>query len=127
MRRSHRVSQKTQDRSHRSSLSLAVDFVGTEPVTLMLGVNFFSGGDDFPRAIADFDVGATIFAYNVKDSERYGVGSSTVGARCCRWKRSPLNQRAILRFRKCKFMKARSWRLRVKLSFRCVVNWKLSM
>lgn len=52
---------------------LADDFVGTEPVTLMLGDNIFSGGDDFPRAIADFDSGATIFAYHVKDPERYGV------------------------------------------------------
>jgi len=52
---------------------LADDFVGTEPVTLMLGDNIFSGGDDFPRAIADFQAGATIFAYHVKDPERYGV------------------------------------------------------
>lgn len=52
---------------------LAEDFVDGEPVTLMLGDNIFSGGDDFPRAIAEFDKGATIFAYHVKDPERYGV------------------------------------------------------
>ena len=52
---------------------IADDFIADEPVTLMLGDNIFSGGDDFPRAISDFDSGATIFAYHVKDPERYGV------------------------------------------------------
>ena len=52
---------------------IADDFVSGESLTLMLGDNIFSGGDDFPRAIAEFDSGATIFAYHVKDPERYGV------------------------------------------------------
>jgi len=52
---------------------IAADFVGTDDVTLMLGDNIFSGGDDFPRAIADFNGGAIIFAYHVKDPQRYGV------------------------------------------------------
>ena len=39
----------------------------------MLGDNIFSGGDDFPRAVSSFSGGATIFAYHVKDPERYGV------------------------------------------------------
>ena len=39
----------------------------------MLGDNIFSGGDDFPRAIASFKNGSTIFAYHAKDSKRYGV------------------------------------------------------
>lgn len=52
---------------------IAADFVGTDNVTLMLGDNIFSGGDDFPRAIASFKSGATIFVYHVKDPQRYGV------------------------------------------------------
>lgn len=52
---------------------IAADFVGTDDVVLMLGDNIFSGGDDFPRAVSDFAGGATIFAYHVKDPERYGV------------------------------------------------------
>ena len=52
---------------------IANDFVAGGSVTLMLGDNIFSGGDDFPRAIAEFDSGATVFAYHVKDPERYGV------------------------------------------------------
>lgn len=52
---------------------IAADFVASDNVVLMLGDNIFSGGDDFPRAMAEFHSGATIFAYHVKDPERYGV------------------------------------------------------
>ncbi len=52
---------------------IAADFVGTDSVILMLGDNIFSGGDDFPRAVRSFSDGASIFAYHVKDPERYGV------------------------------------------------------
>lgn len=52
---------------------IADDFVGSDSVVLMLGDNIFSGGDDFPRAMHEFSGGATIFAYHVKDPERYGV------------------------------------------------------
>lgn len=52
---------------------IAEDFVAGSDVVLMLGDNIFSGGDDFPRAMAAFRGGATIFAYHVKDPERYGV------------------------------------------------------
>ncbi len=52
---------------------IAADFIGLDNVTPMLGDNIFSGGDDFPRAVSSFDGGATIFAYHVKDPQRYGV------------------------------------------------------
>ncbi len=52
---------------------IADDFVAGDNVVLMLGDNIFSGGDDFPRAMAEFRGGATIFAYHVKDPQRYGV------------------------------------------------------
>ncbi|WP_312703794.1 glucose-1-phosphate thymidylyltransferase RfbA [Stutzerimonas nitrititolerans] len=52
---------------------IAADFIGSDSVVLMLGDNIFSGGDDFPRAVSSFDGGATIFAYHVKDPQRYGV------------------------------------------------------
>lgn len=55
------------------SFLIAADFIGSDSVTLMLGDNIFSGGDDFPRAISSFDGGATVFAYRVKDPQRYGV------------------------------------------------------
>lgn len=55
------------------AFTIAADFIGSDSVTLMLGDNIFSGGDDFPRAVCSFDGGATIFAYHVNDPERYGV------------------------------------------------------
>ena len=55
------------------ALLIAADFIRDQNVVLMLGDNIFSGGDDFPRAIDAFEGGATIFAYHVKDPERYGV------------------------------------------------------
>jgi glucose-1-phosphate thymidylyltransferase len=51
------------------------DFVGQDAVALALGDNIFYG-DGLPRdlqAAAKREKGATVFAYRVKDPERYGV------------------------------------------------------
>jgi glucose-1-phosphate thymidylyltransferase len=55
------------------ALLIAESFVGTAPVTLILGDNIFYGGDTVQRAVADFQSGATVFGYHVNDPERYGV------------------------------------------------------
>lgn len=52
---------------------IAEDFVGDQEVVLILGDNIFSGGNNFPVAMAEFRKGATIFAYHVHDPHRYGV------------------------------------------------------
>ncbi len=52
---------------------IAEDFIGADEVVLMLGDNIFFGGDAFPKAIAGFGGGATIFAYRVLNPENYGV------------------------------------------------------
>jgi len=52
---------------------IAESFIGPESDTLILGDNIFFGSDNFPRAIAEFKGGATIFGYHVNDPERYGV------------------------------------------------------
>lgn len=52
---------------------IAADFVGTDPVALILGDNIFYGGDSFQKAFDGFRDGATIFGYHVLDPERYGV------------------------------------------------------
>ncbi len=51
------------------------DFVGGDRVTLALGDNIFYGAhfSDYLRAAAARDVGATVFGYQVRDPERYGV------------------------------------------------------
>jgi len=52
---------------------IADNFVGDQQVVLMLGDNIFSGGNSFPAAMAEFQGGASIFAYHVHDPQRYGV------------------------------------------------------
>ncbi|MBM4210804.1 MAG: glucose-1-phosphate thymidylyltransferase RfbA [Gammaproteobacteria bacterium] len=52
---------------------IAESFIAGQRVALILGDNIFSGGDAFPRAVAEFEGGATVFAYHVHDPQRYGV------------------------------------------------------
>ena len=54
---------------------LGADFVGTEPSALILGDNIFYGHGlvDLCNAAAARKHGATVFAYQVQDPERYGV------------------------------------------------------
>jgi glucose-1-phosphate thymidylyltransferase len=51
------------------------DFVGSDPVALVLGDNIFYGAGlgEIVRAAAAQKGGATVFAYAVDDPERYGV------------------------------------------------------
>lgn len=53
---------------------IGADFIADDPVALILGDNVFFGHGlpDQLQAVAESD-GATIFAYHVKDPERYGV------------------------------------------------------
>jgi glucose-1-phosphate thymidylyltransferase len=52
---------------------IAESFIGSDPVTLILGDNMFYGGDVFQQAFSQFQSGAVIFGYHVQDPERYGV------------------------------------------------------
>jgi glucose-1-phosphate thymidylyltransferase len=51
------------------------EFVGTDRVALALGDNIFYGAhfSDYLRGAAAREKGATVFGYQVKDPERYGV------------------------------------------------------
>jgi glucose-1-phosphate thymidylyltransferase len=51
------------------------DFVGGDRVALALGDNIFYGAhfSDYLRRAAERESGATVFAYQVRDPERYGV------------------------------------------------------
>ena len=53
------------------------EFVGEDPVALILGDNIFYGAGlpDICREAAERPTGATVFAYAVEDPERYGVVS----------------------------------------------------
>lgn len=54
---------------------IGADFLGNAPATLILGDNIYYGEGLAQRlqAIAKQETGATVFAYYVKDPERYGV------------------------------------------------------
>lgn len=51
------------------------EFIGTDRVTLALGDNIFYGAhlSDYLRNAAEREHGATVFGYQVRDPERYGV------------------------------------------------------
>lgn len=53
------------------------DFIGDDSVTLILGDNIFYGSGLYKilKIAADRQEGATVFAYQVRDPERYGVVS----------------------------------------------------
>ena len=57
------------------AFTIGADFIGTDPVSLVLGDNIFFGAglDDLLARAAARDRGATVFAYRVDDPERYGV------------------------------------------------------
>ena len=69
----HRIPRSRKARRSASIFNCGRVFIGNDEVCLMLGDNIFFGGDHFPRAIGDFEGGATVFAYMVRDPERYGV------------------------------------------------------
>lgn len=58
------------------AFTIGREFVGADPVSLVLGDNIFYGGglgSRLKQAVQEGDVGATVFAYRVADPERYGV------------------------------------------------------
>jgi glucose-1-phosphate thymidylyltransferase len=52
---------------------IAESFIRDDAVALILGDNIFYGTDRLQSAFTDFDGGATIFGYQVRDPQRYGV------------------------------------------------------
>jgi glucose-1-phosphate thymidylyltransferase len=52
---------------------IGAEFIGQEPVALILGDNIFHGYTQISEIVASFESGARIFGYPVRDPERYGV------------------------------------------------------
>ncbi|HSP16274.1 MAG TPA: glucose-1-phosphate thymidylyltransferase RfbA [Thermoanaerobaculia bacterium] len=74
------------------------DFVGKDPSCLILGDNIFYGHgltDAMRRAVAATD-GATVFAYRVKDPERYGVVEVDDDGRAVSIEEKPAKARSTL-------------------------------
>ncbi|MDX1435788.1 MAG: glucose-1-phosphate thymidylyltransferase RfbA [Anaerolineales bacterium] len=67
--------EQTYPRGLADAFRVGADFVGSDPVSLILGDNIFFG-HGLPaklKAAAQLDSGALIFAYPVRDPQRYGV------------------------------------------------------
>ncbi len=52
---------------------VGAEFIAGEPVALILGDNIFYGQMGLEDAVRTFEAGAMVFAYPVRDPERYGV------------------------------------------------------
>ena len=52
---------------------IGAEFIGQDPVALILGDNIFYGNFRVEQLAADFRQGAMVFGYQVSDPERYGV------------------------------------------------------
>jgi len=70
-----RISYKVQSKPEGIAQAFLVgeEFIGGDPVALILGDNVFYGNYDFLRNAREFSGGATVFGYYVKDPWRYGV------------------------------------------------------
>ena len=72
-----RLSYAVQERPEGIAQAFRIgrDFIGTDPVALILGDNLYYGAglQARLRTVAQRSQGATIFAYHVQDPERYGV------------------------------------------------------
>jgi glucose-1-phosphate thymidylyltransferase len=67
--------EQDKPRGLADAFRVGAEFIENEPVCLILGDNIFFGHGlpDILRRAANLDNGAIIFAYSVRDPERYGV------------------------------------------------------
>jgi glucose-1-phosphate thymidylyltransferase len=72
------------------------EFIGGDRVALALGDNIFYGAhfSDDLQAAARRDTGATVFAYRVRDPERYGVVAFDDSGRATHLEEKPANPRS---------------------------------
>jgi len=70
-----KISYKVQPKPEgiAQAFILGEEFIGSDPVALILGDNIFYGVYDFLRESQGFREGALVFGYTVADPERYGV------------------------------------------------------
>src|SRR6266446_222806 len=75
---------------------IGADFIGREPVCLILGDNIFFGHDLMPVLVesAGLRQGARVFAYHVQDPERFGVVDFDKGYRALSLTEKPKQPRS---------------------------------
>jgi glucose-1-phosphate thymidylyltransferase len=72
------------------------EFVGSDRVALALGDNIFYGAhfSDYLRSAAAHETGATVFGYQVRDPERYGVVEFDADGRAVSLEEKPLEPKS---------------------------------
>lgn len=80
---------------------LGEDFIGADRVALILGDNIFYGNgfEQILQSAEQNTAGATVFAYEVRDPERFGVVSLIKPTMPYLWKKNLKPLKAILRLR----------------------------
>ncbi|SEA56298.1 glucose-1-phosphate thymidylyltransferase [Thiothrix caldifontis] len=75
---------------------IGADFLGNSPATLILGDNIYYGEGLSSRlqSVAQQTTGATVFAYYVKDPERYGVAEFDANGKALSIEEKPTNPRS---------------------------------
>lgn len=75
---------------------IGAEFLGSSPATLILGDNIYYGEGLSKRlqVVAEQTVGATVFAYYVKDPERYGVVDFDVDGKALSIEEKPTQPRS---------------------------------
>ena len=65
--------QQNKPRGLADAFIVCKEFIGTDSVSLILGDNIFYGNMRLEEVYRDFETGALVFGYPVRDPERYGV------------------------------------------------------
>ncbi|QGP78216.1 glucose-1-phosphate thymidylyltransferase RfbA [Sphingobium sp. CAP-1] len=77
---------------------IGADFIGQDPVALVLGDNIFFGAHltNLLKSAVSRDSGATVFSYRVEDAERYGVVELGADGRALSLEEKPARPRSNL-------------------------------
>lgn len=88
--------EQAEPRGLADAFIVGQDFVGSDPACLILGDNIFFGHglSDQVRKAAELKEGAVIFAYPVRDPERYGVVDFDEQGRALSLEEKPIHPRS---------------------------------
>jgi glucose-1-phosphate thymidylyltransferase len=88
--------EQAEPRGLADAFRVGADFVGTDPVCLILGDNIFFGHglSEQLRAASQLQSGAVVFAYPVRDPERYGVVEFDATGRALSIEEKPLKPKS---------------------------------
>jgi glucose-1-phosphate thymidylyltransferase len=93
-----RYAEQDRPRGLADAFVVGRDFIGTDPVALVLGDNIFHGeglADILQAEVARLD-GCTLFGYRVRDPERYGVAHADGAGRIIGIEEKPARPRSNL-------------------------------